>query len=84
MGNLSPSSISGSAGNSLSQWEAQSFNKSDKAVFAIDTEWVSAVAVGGGVLLLCNLQHIEVDKVCFMKRYKPGSQSFNSIPGAKA
>ena len=32
-----PSSISGSAGNSLSHWEAQSFNKSDKAVFSIDT-----------------------------------------------
>lgn len=32
-----PSSISGSAGNSLPHWEAQSFNKSDKAVFSIDT-----------------------------------------------
>ena len=32
-----PSCISGSAGNSLSHWEAQSFNRSDKAVFSIDT-----------------------------------------------
>lgn len=32
-----PSSVSGSAGNSLPHWEAQSFNKSDKAVFSIDT-----------------------------------------------